>query len=193
MRRAAPLAAALFAAALPLLAGCGSSGSQEGMKAPEPFGTRSATAVLKDGLILAAVKAAVTSADPDSATTLGVTVRDGVVTLRGSVRTAAARAKVLSAARHVRGVVSVADALRTNPAGPRPKEELGDLALAARIEAAITAQVGLQTRLGVHVRGGVATLDGSVADAKTRAAVVAAARGTSGVRNVVERVRVERT
>ncbi len=47
MRAAVVLAAAL----LPLLAACGSNGDQQ-VKAPEPFGTRAATAVLKDGLDL---------------------------------------------------------------------------------------------------------------------------------------------
>jgi len=181
---------AFLALMLPALASCGTNGQE---KAPEPFGTRPATTVLKDGLILAAVKAAVTAEDPDSATTLGVGVLNGVVTLRGSVHTAAARAKVLAAARGVKGVVAVHDDVRVTEAGPHPKERVADLALAARIETAITAQVGLQTHLGVHVRDSVATLDGTVADEKTHAAVVAAARGTSGVRNVVDRVRVERT
>jgi hyperosmotically inducible protein len=184
-------AAVALATALPLLAACGSNGQQ--MKAPEPFGTRPATEVLKDALIIAAVKAAITAEDPDSATTVGVASQDAVVTLRGTVHTAAAREKVLSAARHVRGVKSVTDELRISAAGPHPKEAAEDFALDARIETAITAQVGLQTHLGVHAHAGTVTLDGSVADAKTKSAVVAAARGTAGVRNVVDRVRVERT
>ncbi|HZO95079.1 MAG TPA: BON domain-containing protein [Candidatus Baltobacteraceae bacterium] len=186
-------AVAVVLSALVVFAGCGSGSGGQGTNAPQPFGTRPATEVLKDGLILAAVKAAITAADPDSATTVGVAVGDAAVTLRGSVHTAAARAKVVAAARGVKGVTSVADDLRISAAGPHPKERFDDVALTARIETAITAQVGLQTHLGVHVRNGVVTLDGTVADAKTHDAVVAAARGTSGVRNVVDRVRVERT
>lgn len=174
--------------ALAILAGCG-GGNDE--KAPQPFGTRSATEVLRDGVIGAAVKAKLTGDDPDSATTLGVGVRDGVVTLRGSVRDDAARSRVVTSARTVAGVKDVVDQLRVDPHGPRPGEQLGDAALATRIAAAYTAQVGFQ-HVSVHVGHGVATLDGTVADPKTRGTIVATARGTSGIRNVVDHIRVER-
>ncbi|BDE07102.1 hypothetical protein WPS_23780 [Vulcanimicrobium alpinum] len=181
MRRALAFAAGL------LVAGCG--GDQQ-TKAPEPFGTRAATDVLRDGVTLAAVKAKLTAEDPDSATTLGVVARDGVVTLRGSVRSMDAKKRVVRSARGVAGVRVVVDQVRVDPNGPRPKRQLGDAALATRIVAAYTAELGFQ-KVSVRVDGGTATLEGTVADAKTRDAVVAAARGTSGIRNVVDRIRVE--
>jgi osmotically-inducible protein OsmY len=42
----------------------------------------------------------------------------------------------------------------------------------------------------VRVDRGVATLTGTVPDAKTKATIAATARDTSGIRNVVDRVRV---
>jgi osmotically-inducible protein OsmY len=94
-----------------------------------------------------------------------------------------------NAARGVAGVKSVVDDLTINPHQPQVKQQVADVALEARIEAALTAQVGLQ-HVAVHVERGVATLSGTVPDAKTRATVVATARGTSGIRNVVDRIRV---
>jgi osmotically-inducible protein OsmY len=179
--------ALLLAGAVSGLSAC--AGSTD--KAPEPFGTRVATEVLKDGLIAAAVKGRLTADDPDSATTLGVSSRDGVVTLRGSVRDAAAHGRDVAEARTVAGVKNVVDRLRVDPHGPRPGRALSDAALATRIAAAYTAQAGLQ-RVTVTVDRGVATLGGTVADEKTKARIEAAARGTDGVRNVVDRIRVER-
>jgi len=181
MRRALALAAAL------LLAGCTGSSQQ---RVPEPLGTLPPATAFKDALITAGVKAALVAVDPDSATTLGVATNLGVVTLRGTVRTAAMRAKVIGQARKVAGVKSVVDDLRIDPRQPQINQQVGDAALVARIEAAITAQVGVQAHLTVTVEHGVATLGGTVADAKTKATVVTAARGTSGVRNVVDRIRV---
>jgi osmotically-inducible protein OsmY len=187
VRRALALAAfAALAAAASALGGCNGSSEQ---KMPEPFGTRAATSVLRDALTLSAVKAKLIGDDPDSTMTLRVSVTDGVVTLRGTVHDAAIRRKVVADARTTGGVKRVVDDLRVDPRGPRLRQQVGDVALAARIEAAITAQVGLQ-HVTVRVDRGAATLDGSVRDAKTKATILATARGTAGVRNVVDRVRV---
>ncbi|MBV9438518.1 MAG: BON domain-containing protein [Candidatus Eremiobacteraeota bacterium] len=174
-------------AALLGLAACGPGGET---RAPEPFGTRAATDVLRDAVILAAVKAKLTADDPDSATTLAVAVQNGVVTLRGTVHDGNVLARLPREARSINGVKRVVTEVRVDPHGPRPKEQFDDAALAARIQASIALQVGLQ-HVGVRVTHGVATLDGSVHDARTRAAIVATARGTSGIRNVVDRIRVE--
>jgi osmotically-inducible protein OsmY len=183
------LAAALAATAV--LAGCTSNTTTTTIQVPQPFGSRPATEVLRDGLILTAVKAQLTALDPDSATSLGVSVRDGVVRLRGTVRDAGALAKDVAAARRVSGVKSVVSEARVDPRGPRPREQVSDFALATRITAALTAQVGL-TGVRVHAAGGTVTLDGSAPDAKTKATAVTTARGTGGVRNVVDHIRVER-
>jgi osmotically-inducible protein OsmY len=169
-----------------VLAGC-AGGTQN---APSPQLSAAAT-VVKDSALLAAVKAKLIATDPDSATSLGVAVHDGVVTLRGTVLSAAARTRDVQDAKSVPGVRSVVDRLQVNPNAPRPKEQLSDFALAERIKAALAAQVGF-TRIGVHVTRGVATLDGTAPDAKTKETAVATARGTSGIRNVVDRIVVQR-
>ncbi len=179
----------VFAFAL-TLAGCSGNNQQ---KAPEPFGTRAATDVLRDGVIIAALKAKLTAEDPDSAMTLGVASRDGVVTLRGSVRDEGAHRRDVAAAKTVPGVKRVVDDIRIDPHGPRPGQQLGDAAITARILTAYTAQVGLQQHVRLKVDHGVATLDGTVSDPKTRDTIDATARWTQGVRNVIDHIRVERS
>ncbi len=182
-------AAGLLAAGL--LAGCGANTTTTTVKVPEPFGTRAATEVLRDGLIATAVKAELTAMDPDSAGSLGVSVRDGVVTLRGTVRDRAALEHDTAAARRTNGVKRVVAELRVDPRGPRPRERLADFTVATRITAALAAQVGL-SGVRVRVEGDTAILTGSAPDARTKATAVTTARGTAGIRNVVDRVRVER-
>jgi hyperosmotically inducible protein len=176
----------LLGVAVLALHACTSGGSQS---SPQPQ-LSAAESVAKDGVILAAVKTKLSIDDPNSTTTVGVAVHDGAVTLKGSVLSAAAKTKLVADARGVDGVKNVVDELSVNPNGPRPSQQLGDLALAARIHAALAAQVGI-THVGVHVDRGVVTLDGNVPDQKTRETAVATARGTSGVRNVVDRIRVQ--
>jgi osmotically-inducible protein OsmY len=102
MSRAAVLAAGLAAAVL--LAGC--TGTRE-VKLPEALTTPDAGTVLKDALIAAAVKSTLVSHDPDDMTAVGVSVSRGVVTLRGTVRDAKTRKRLIELAQeevHVRRV-----------------------------------------------------------------------------------------
>lgn len=173
-----------------VLAGCAGDQSSQQPKDAQPFATRDPVTFLRDGLILTGVKARLTADNPDSTTTLGVTVRNGTVTLSGTVRNEPEKAQALADARGVRGVKAVDDQLQINPNGPRLKERFSDLSLTTRITTALGAQIGLN-HVRVLVRDGVATLDGTANDAKTKTTALATARGTSGVRNVVDRIRVE--
>jgi osmotically-inducible protein OsmY len=97
-------AAALGLAAAVLLAGC--TGSRE-VKVPEALTTADAGTVLQDALIFTAVKSALVSHDPDAAGAVGVSVSRGVVTLRGAVRDAKTRERLIELAQeqvHVRRV-----------------------------------------------------------------------------------------
>jgi len=173
-----------LALACALLAGCGGGASDS------PGPTQSAvTSSLKDALVVSGVKAALIAEDPDSTTTVGVSANAGVVTLRGSVKSASIRSRFDARARAVTGVTRVVDDLTINPRGARLQQQVGDVALAARIEAAIAAQIGL-TQIEVTVHDGTATLSGTVSNAKARGVAVATARGTSGIRNVVDNLRV---
>jgi osmotically-inducible protein OsmY len=182
MRQALPVLAALTL----VLGGCGNSSTDQ---PPEPFGSRAPGTVLKDGLILAAVKAKLTADDPNSVATLGVGVESGVVTLRGTVHTAADRTRLAADARGVRGVARVDDDLIVNPHATKLEGSVADFALAARVETALQVAAGFQ-QVTAHADHGIVTLTGTVKDEGTRARVVGAARQTSGVRNVVDQLRV---
>jgi osmotically-inducible protein OsmY len=181
---------ALALLTLLVLVGCAGDQSSQQPKDVQPFASRDPATFLRDGLILTGVKARLTADNPDSTTTLGVTVNNGTVTLRGTVRNAREKAQALADARGVRGVKAVDDQLQIDPNGPRLKERFSDLSLATRITTALGAQIGLN-HVRVRVRDGVATLEGSAGDEKTKSTAVATARGTSGIRNVVDRIRVE--
>ena len=79
---------------------------------------------------------------------------------------------------------------RAQPAVTRSASDvLKDSLLRTAVKAALIADVGV-SRVSVRVERGVATLEGKVADAKAKDAALAAARGTPGIRNVVDRIRV---
>jgi osmotically-inducible protein OsmY len=159
---------------------------------PEPLQTRSATTVLRDALILSSLEARLAAEYPDSVTGVRASVTDGVVTLRGTVRDAAIRKHMVADAEETTYVKAVVDRIRVDPRSPRLRDQVGDVALATRVQAAIAAQLGFQ-HVTVRVDAGVATLTGTAPDAKTKRTILTTARGTTGIRNVVDRIRVAGT
>jgi osmotically-inducible protein OsmY len=136
-----------------------------------------------DALLITAVKAKLITVDIDSTASLGVHVSHGIVTLTGAVRTPAARARTVAAAKSVQGVRQVRDELHVDPRVPSVKDRFGDAALAGRIAAAIFTQTG-STAVRVNVHDGVVTLHGNVTDPRLRDAAVDTARHTTGVHDV---------
>ena len=173
-----------FAAAL-AFAGCTAPPPQ----APRSDETRAPTTVLRDALILAAVRSALLVDDPDASTSVGVSVTDGTVTLRGSVKDERVRRRMVEHAQETVYVRAVVDRLRVDPRRQRFSDRVGDLTLAARVQTAMGAQLGVQ-KVIVHVERGVLTLDGTVSDAATKRTMLATARGVRGIRNVVDHIRV---
>jgi len=160
------------------LAAC-NSGSQN---MPSPDVTH-LEAEANDALLITTIKAKLITVDIDSTASLGVHVDHGVVTLTGAVRTAAARARTVAAAKSVHGVRLVRDQLRVDPRVPNVQDRFGDAALAGRIAAAIFTQTG-STAVRVNVHQGDVTLHGNVTDPRIRDAAVDTARHTTGVRSV---------
>jgi hyperosmotically inducible protein len=172
-------ALALLAASLALTAtGCSSS-IQSG---PQPTVTQ-VEGIANDALLTTEVKAKLITVDINSTASLGVRVSGGVATLTGSVRTPAARAKTVAAARSVKGISEVVDQLHIDSRVPDISQRLGDAALAGRIAGAIFTQTGT-TGVKVDVHDGAVTLRGNIVDPKVRTAAVDTARNTSGVRSV---------
>jgi hyperosmotically inducible protein len=172
-------ALAALAALIPL-AGCSSPPAN----APAPTVTQ-LEGDANDALLTTEVKAKLITVDIDSTASLGVHVNHGVATLTGAVRTSAARARTVAAAKSVQGIRVVRDDLRVDPHVPNVQARVGDAALAGRIAAAIFTQTG-STAVRVDVHGGIVTLHGNVTDPKLRDAAVDTARDTSGVKSVVD-------
>jgi hyperosmotically inducible protein len=175
MKHALPLLAASLVLAA---AGCSSS-TQNG---PQPTVTQ-VEAIANDALLTTEVKAKLITVDINSTASLGVRVSNGVATLTGSVRTSAARAKTVAAARSVQGIHAVRDQLHIDSKVPDISQRLNDAALAGRIAGAIFTQTGT-TGVKVDVHNGAVTLSGSINDPKVRTAAVDTARNTSGVHSV---------
>jgi len=172
-------ALALFAAGVAAaLTAC--TGSLQ--NAPQPTVTQ-VEGMANDALLATEVKAKLITVDINSTASLGVHVSGGVATLTGAVRTPAARAKTVAAARSVKGIRAVRDELRVDPSVPDIGQRLSDAALAGRIAGAIFTQTGT-TGVKVDVHNGIVTLSGHITDPKIRTAAVDTARNTSGVRSV---------
>ena len=164
-------------AALGLLAACG-GGAQK---------------AVDNGVVAAAVKAKLVGIDADALTTVTATAANGVVTLSGQARTPSERAKYLAAARSVNGVTSVVDRLRVNPDLRGLRERSADIALDARVSAAIAGQAGVNIlHLKVSSRGGVVALAGHVPSHSIERTVVETARAVRGVKRVVSQISVQR-
>jgi hyperosmotically inducible protein len=142
--------------------------------------------------LVAQVQTKLALVDADAATQVKVDVDRGVVTLSGEAHTRQERAAYESAAASVSGVTRVVDRLRVNPALRGPRETLTDAALAAKVNANIAAQAGVNVaRVKTGVRDGIVTLDGSVPSASVKATIVDTVRRTSGVKNVIDRIEVK--
>lgn len=197
------LAAAAFAVAC-VLGGCTSSDSekaardaskavQDAGKTVQQYATSAPVLAAKDALLVVSVAAKLAAVDLDTVTHVRVSAREGAVDLRGSVRSPAEIGRLQSAARSVTGVKAVRAELRVDPHMLSSKAQAQDLALALRVRANIAAQAGLNA-LSVQpsAKGDVVALDGTVRSMALKTIVVEAARGTSGVHVVIDRVKVAR-
>ena len=139
-----------------------------------------------------------------------VSAQNGVVTLRGSVQSEAAKQHAISLARTVEGVTRVDDELevrdrRSTSAAP-PAEDPGATGTAGRDPdrtppAWITTKIQAQYFLDPDVKpwnidvttasGGVVTLEGAVDSSNSKAEALRIARETEGVSRVDDRLRVE--
>lgn len=177
---------ALALTTLVLVAGCGGGGSEHAQ--PAPSITLPPTTAIKDALLVAAVKATLAGDDLDSAQHVGVTVRAGVATLTGNVRTAAQKERDVKLAAGVTGITSVIDRLHVGGKAGATKSA-ADLALSARVAGSLAAQTGVNA-LGVHVGAldGSVTLEGRAPTPAIKETMLDVTRKTAGVRNVVDKI-----
>jgi hyperosmotically inducible protein len=171
-----------------------------------------AACAASDPGITTAVKSKLAADDTVKAYQIDVDTREGVVTLTGTVPTAAARDRALELARTTDGVTRVEDRLTVSAAGTIDERgeqaardaagRAGDAAAgagAAVTDAGITAAVKTRLladpdvaglKIDVDTREKVVTLTGTVATAAQKTEAGNIARDTTGVSRVVNNLRV---
>lgn len=171
-----------------VLAGCSSGSVDQTAHAVES----QAPGFFADGLIHATLRAKIASIDVDAATEVGLAVHNGHVTITGTVRSSKERDELVRAAKSIKGVRDVDDELRVDPHMQGVANKASDLALSARVAAAIAAQTGINAaRVKASAHDGVVTLAGSAPSAAVKSTMLEAARKTSGVRTVHDDVVVK--
>jgi hyperosmotically inducible periplasmic protein len=173
---------------------------------------------IKDAWLVMKVHSEFVNEDVLSGSNIDVDVKDGMVTLQGTVASEAARSRAVELAKKNDGVKGVTDQLRIAPPVKGTMDKASDAAAAAGSK---TAEAGRKTAraiddgwikskiyaqfmadwntvlddsdIDVDVESGMVTLNGTVksAEAKTRAATIA--RETTGVKNVSDKLRVSTT
>lgn len=114
---------------------------------------------------------------------IGVTARDGIVTLSGFVDSFAAKAAAERAASRVRGVRAIAEEIEVRLSNHQKR---ADDEIAERVLRILAWDVEVpEERITVKVEHGVVTLTGDVGFQFQRAAAEAAVRRLGGVRGVV--------
>lgn len=171
---------------------------------------------IKDGWLVTKLHSLFVPEDALSGSNIDVDVKNGMVTLQGSVPNEAARAKALSIAKGADGVKGVTDQLRIAPdnqmtrASDKADQAADKAADASRkagrkaddgwIKSKIYAQYMAEwttvlddSDIDVDVNKGVVTLKGTVKSGAARTKAVAIAKATDGVKSVKDLLKVATT
>jgi len=172
----------------------------------------SQVSTIKDGWLVMKVHSEFVNEDVLSGSNIDVDVKNGMVTLQGTVPSEAARARAIAVARANDGVKGVTDQLRIAPARDhKMAERAGDKTASVAqktgraiddgwIKSKIYAQyladwntVLDDSDIDIDVDNNVVTLNGTVKSAAAKAKAVATAKATDGVKAVKDNLRVGST
>ena len=178
---------------------------------------------VKDGWLVMKIHSDLVDEDVLSGSNIDVDVKNGVVTLQGTVPSEAGRARAIAEAKKTDGVKNVVDQLKIAPAHDAGKMDKAQdktakaadkaedkTASAAKttgraiddgwIKSKIYAQymadwntVLNDSDIDVDVQNNVVTLNGTVKSAEAKAKAVSTAKATDGVKSVVDNLRVGTT
>ena len=178
--------------ALAAVAGCTVTQTSErkvNVTIPVPQISGDAAQVARDALLSAMARGQIAATDVDSLTRVSVRAHGGTVRLGGSVRTEALRAKIEKAVRGLAGVKGVVDEIAINPSAKGFAG--GDFVLAARIDAALAAQIGLNAvKLRVSAQDGAVTVKGRLPSGSVKETALETIRKIDGVKRVVDGIDV---
>jgi hyperosmotically inducible protein len=150
-------------------------------------GRRSGTGVMRsDPVLTTRVKLRLLASSSVPGLDVNVDTNDGVVTLFGVVPTDDARNVAAAEARNVDGVVRVENEIQVVAAEREEAVEATDEAAQDRLESRIGAAGLDDAKVDVEVKDGVARLTGTVRDEDQRLSALIAARGTPGVKRVID-------
>ena len=120
---------------------------------------------------------------------IGVSVKDGIVTLSGIVHAFLEKLDAERAAKRVAGVVGLANDVEVRPRDQRPDGELAHAAVEA-LKAHTSVPEG---QVSPVVKHGVVTLEGEVEWQFQREAALAVVRGLRGVKYVINQIALKPT
>jgi len=165
--------------------------------------------------ITTAVKTKLASDDTVRATDINVDTKNGVVTLKGEVQSAAAKTRALELAKATNGVRDVVDAITVTPAAapttgvrepaPAPgdpqrkpgdpardvSETLGDAGITTAIKTKMLADTTVSgLKIDVDTTNAVVTLKGDVSSAAEKRRAIELARETNGVKSVKDQLKI---
>jgi hyperosmotically inducible periplasmic protein len=147
-----------------------------------------------DAGITTAVKTRLAADDTVKAYQIDVDTRDKVVTLSGSVNTAAEKTQAAAVARGTDGVVNVVDniTLKVPAEMARPVDTaIGDAALTAAVKTKLLADPKVSgLKIDVDTKNGMVTLTGTVRSQAEKDEALRLARETENVRNVTDQITV---
>jgi osmotically-inducible protein OsmY len=150
------------------------------------------TSAMRDSWTTADVKLRLLADAKVPALAISVDTLRGVVSLFGTVQSAAAKAAAVTDARNVEWVNDVHDDLLVADVAAPQAADVPDHVLKRNIQETLKAYPELR-HCAVQVEGGRAHLTGSVASARERLRAVTAARAVTGVRSVDDRLHIQAT
>jgi hyperosmotically inducible protein len=212
MKRSQFITAALFAALVPVAA-CNDASDRNsvesrsmtpaaGESAVATSGTLPAEgAILDDATVTSRIQAKYFLDPTIKGRRIQVDTQGGIVTLRGEVASDNERAQALLLARTTAGAERVEDALTVDAGIDAPAasdvpvpSKAEDEALTALVQSRLGDDTSLNavTMITVTAKDGVLLLDGTAPTAAAKQRALSIARGTDGVVQVVDRIRVGR-
>ncbi len=150
-----------------------------------------APGIASDGVMLAQIEASFVRIDADSALHVAVASHQGNVRLSGRAKTSAIVAQFVDAAKHTSGVKAVTSTVVADARTPSTKKAVADFALVAAVRANLVAHSGVDALgVGIAASSGAVALHGHVPSAAVRTTMLDAARATTGVTSVDDKLAV---
>lgn len=163
---------------------------------PAPKQDRGVGQQITDGWITMKIHAQFVTEDALDGSDIDVDTTNGVVTLTGTVASEAGRTRAIAIAKATDGVKNVSDKLRIAKEAGREAAKPGtrqvnDGWIKSKIYAQFLTEDALENSdVDIAVKSGVVTLKGTVASAAGRTRAVAIAKGTEGVKDVKDTLKV---